>query len=174
MPPLPAITAERWRAVESILKQQSVDIQRLWRMVNDLQAAGQPGFSDDLTPADLAALSSGGGGGCFPGFEIRHWYFPSGGSSEIEVTYNAVTETITLPYDAGASTVKSAIDLHSELVAAGETCSASSSGSLVTSAVFVAMPTGGLIEVGDDSGLTADTSTGYIPRLTVVQCGGCA
>lgn len=173
MPPLPAITAERWRAVESILKQQSVDIQRLWRMVADLQSAGQPGFSDDLTPAELAALSSGGGG-CFPGFELRHWYFPSGGSSEIEVTYNAVTETITLPYNAGPATVKSLIDAHTEMVAASVVCSASSSGTLVTSAVFVAMPEGGTIAFGDESGLTADTSTGYVARLTVVQCGGCA
>lgn len=170
---IPAIAAERWRLMESKLRQYEVDIQRLWRVVQDLQAAGSPGFSDALTPDDLAALSSGGGG-CFPGFEIRHWYFPSAGSSEIEVTYNAVTETITLPYNASAATVKSAIDAHSELVAASETCSASSVGTLVTSAVFVAMPGGGSIAPGDDSGLTADTSTDYVPRLTVVQCGGCA
>lgn len=171
---IPAVTAERWRYVESQLRKQDVDIQRLWRMIQDLQAAAAPGSSSSMTPNDLAALSSGGGGGCFPGFEIRHWYFPSGGSSEITVTYNAVPETITLPYNASAATVKSAIDAHSQLVAAGKTCSASSMGTLVTSAVFVAMPTGGTIAVGDDSGLTADPSTNYVPRLTVVQCGGCA
>lgn len=171
---IPAIPAERWRLMESKLRQYEVDIQRLWRVVQDLQAAGTPGFSDALTPDDLAALSTVSGAGCFPGFELRHWYFPSGGSSEIEVTYNAVTETITIPYDASAMTVKSAIDAHSEMVAASVTCSASSSGTLTRSAVFVAMPEGGSIAWGDDTGLTADTSTGYVARLTVVQCGGCS
>ncbi len=114
-------------------------------------------------------------GDCTPSYEIRHWHFPDGGSSEIEVTYNAVTESISLGYAATAAEVKTAIDAHTQMVLAGVTCSTSSvpAGTLRRSSVLVVMPSGGTIGPGDDSGLTPNASTGYVPVQTVVICGGC-
>lgn len=59
---LPAVTPERWRYVEQRLRQYEVDIQRLWRRLEESQL-GTTGFSDALTPADLAAFVNAGGGG---------------------------------------------------------------------------------------------------------------
>ncbi len=124
------------------------------------------------TPADAPRVSRA----CVPSYELRHWYFPSSGSSEIEVTYNAVTETISLAYNATPSAVETAINAHTEMVSAGVECTASASvsgGNLWRSSVIVRMPTGATIGFGatPDGDLAPDASTDYEPHLTVVECG---
>jgi hypothetical protein len=131
--------------------------------------------SEDTVKLGIILLGGGGGAACSPSYELRHWYFPSGGSSEIEVTYNAVTETIELPFNATPSQVKTAIDAHTEMVAASVECTASSipGGNLWRSAVIVRMPIGGTIGIGatPDGDLAPDASTDYEPHVTVVECG---
>lgn len=119
--------------------------------------------------------AGGGSVACTPSYEIRHWYFPSAGTSEIEVTYATVTETITLDFNATAAEVQTAINAHSAMVTASVTCTASSisGGTLYNSAVIVRMPDGGTIGLSSTAsdGLTADTSTDFEPKITVVECG---
>lgn len=59
---LPPIEAERWRLVEQKLAEFAVDIQRLWRQVQQTQVGG-PAQSGALTPTDLEALAAAGSGG---------------------------------------------------------------------------------------------------------------
>jgi hypothetical protein len=69
---LPGIDAERWRLVEQKLAEFGVDIQRLWRQVQQTQVGG-PAQSGALTPTDLAALTaagSGGGGSTVPVYHV--------------------------------------------------------------------------------------------------------
>lgn len=60
--PLPPIEAERWRLVEQKLAEFGVDIQRLWRQVQQVQRGG-PASDGTLTPAELEALTGAGTGG---------------------------------------------------------------------------------------------------------------
>ena len=69
---LPGIEAERWRLVEQKLAEFGVDIQRLWRQVQQSQVGG-PAQSGALTPTDLEALTaagSGGGGSTVPVYHL--------------------------------------------------------------------------------------------------------
>jgi hypothetical protein len=59
---LPGIEAERWRLVEQKLAEFSVDIQRLWRQIQQTQVGGYA-QSGALTPDELAALTAAGSGG---------------------------------------------------------------------------------------------------------------
>jgi hypothetical protein len=59
---LPGIDAERWRLVEQKLAEFSVDIQRLWRQIQQTQVGGYA-QSGALTPDELAALTAAGSGG---------------------------------------------------------------------------------------------------------------
>ena len=62
---LPSIEAERWRLIDQKLMEYGVDIQRLWRQVQQMPRGG-PASNGTLTPEELEALTaagSGGGGG---------------------------------------------------------------------------------------------------------------
>ena len=79
---LPAYEAERWRLVDQTLTQLKVDIDRLWRSINQ-RTAGAAASSGGLTPTELAALTgagSGGGGDMVKVFTIGIRGNPSGGS----------------------------------------------------------------------------------------------
>lgn len=60
--PLPSIEAERWRLVEQKLAEFGVDIQRLWRQVQQIPRGG-PASDGTLTPEELEALTGAGSGG---------------------------------------------------------------------------------------------------------------
>lgn len=60
--PLPPIEAERWRMVEQKLSEFSVDIQRLWRQVQQIPRGG-PASDGTLTPEQLELLTGAGSGG---------------------------------------------------------------------------------------------------------------
>jgi len=96
---LPGIDAERWRLVEQKLAEFSVDIQRLWRQVQQTQVGG-PAQSGALTPTDLAALTASGSGGSCPNEKVVSvWGDPTAGTvtfstslrSNFTVNYNAAT-----------------------------------------------------------------------------------
>lgn len=58
---LPAHEAERWRLVEQRLRQYEVDIDRLWRAINQDSVGGR-GMDGGLSPEELAALTGAGSG----------------------------------------------------------------------------------------------------------------
>ena len=60
--PMPNVEAERWRFLEQKIREHDIDVQRLWRTISTLGVGGT-GFSDALTPTELAALTASGTGG---------------------------------------------------------------------------------------------------------------
>lgn len=108
---------------------------------------------------------------CVPRYELRHWWRPSGGHSQISVLFNSVSEIIDIPYEANEATIAAAIDAHSEFVAAGAHCSVEMlSGGLTRTSAIISLPLGATLDWHADSSLVADTSTDAVPFLTVVPC----
>lgn len=110
-----------------------------------------------------------GGTGCSARYECRIWFFPSGGSCKLNVTFNEVMEPITVNFDDGLAEIKTAVDAHSELVAASKECTVTGGVDMSRSNVFITMPEGGTIDPGDDSTLTRAAGA-PVPRLGVTLC----
>lgn len=110
---LPAIEAERWRLVEQKLAEYGVDIQRLWRQVQQTQVGGYA-QSGALTPDELAALAAAGSGGGGSGDSVRVYTLAIRGNADSGTipwafADGATTGTGTFNYDDEAADVVSAL-----------------------------------------------------------------
>jgi hypothetical protein len=156
---LPGIEAERWRLVEQKLAEFGVDIQRLWRQVQQTQVGG-PAQSGALTPTDLAALSAAGSGGTCPNKKIISvWGNPSAGTFVISVSGHAVT----LNYNGSTSATASAI-----LAAAGFSVTVTG-GKFPNNDQTVTLPDGETLTL---TSFSLTRNGGFVPHARVDSCCG--
>lgn len=105
-------------------------------------------------------------------YDLRFLDNPSAGWGKVDVTYNSVTETIQLDYDFTRTDVLTAINAHSEFVAASVTAtSAFDTGVLNGGNVCVRLPTGATMVRHSDS-LTPQ-SGGRPPQFVCWISGPC-
>ena len=110
----------------------------------------------------------GKSGGCSKRYSLGVYNNPSGGSCTIDVTYNAVTEAIALPYDSTAAEIKALIDAHTEFVVDSVECETESASDWPHGIVLVTLPgSATMVRVGET--LTRRTG-GYYPEFRVDIC----
>jgi len=94
------------------------------------------------TPQDRPAT---GTTGCIRSYELRLLWNPTAATLTISVRYNSSTETINLTRTSTASDIKTAIDAHTEFVAAEVECTVEGSGELWRGNKVVTLPSGATI-----------------------------
>jgi hypothetical protein len=93
---------------------------------------------------------------------------PASGSGVINVTYNAVTEAISLPHNSTPEEIKDLIDAHSEMALASVECDVEAASDWPHGICLVTMPEGATIYRLSDS--LVRRSGGYEPEFRVDLC----
>ena len=110
---------------------------------------------------------------CQPIYDLRFLDNPSAGWGKVDLTYNSVTETIQIDFDFLTADVLTAINAHSEFVAASVTASAAfSTGVMNGGNVCVQLPDGATM-VWSSMSLTP-TSGGRTPSFVCWIAGPCS
>lgn len=113
-----------------------------------------------------------GPGGCVGTYDLRVLFSPSAGTGTISVTYNNVTENFTLQYDASSDDIKTAIDSHTQLSAAGLKCQViASTGALNNGNTLISVPQGATMRYVSSS-LTRGSGS-PVPEFKVWIAGSC-
>jgi len=115
-----------------------------------------------------ALIQIGTSGGCEQRYSLGMYNYPASGSGVIEVTYNAVTESIALPHDSTAAEIKALIDAHSEMALEPVECEVESAADWPHGIMLVKMPPGAtLFRTGQ--ALVRNT-VAYLPEFRVDLC----
>lgn len=107
-------------------------------------------------------------GGCVQCYSLGMYNYPASGSGVIDVTYNAVTESIALPHDSTAAEIKALIDAHSEMALEPVECEVEAAADWPHGIMLVKMPPGAtLFRTGQT--LVRNT-VAYLPEFRVDLC----
>lgn len=107
---------------------------------------------------------------CTRSYVIRLWWNPTAATMTLDVRYNSVTETISIGRTDDAAAVKTAIDAHSEFVAASVTCTVTGSGEIWQGNKLIELPSGASI-VDHAATMTRRSIYDPNPEFTVDICG---
>jgi len=126
-------------------------------------------------PENLGIYSLGGGSAtkCVSTIDFRFLNFPASGNGKIDLTYNSVTEEITFNVSSDLDTdVKTAIDAHSEFVAASKECTiAGGTGRMNGGNVLISLPDGATADWKSQS-LVRSAFAPY-PQFVAWETGPC-
>jgi len=130
--------------------------------------------STDTVKLGIILLGGGGGSSCKALYDFRFLNQPLSGTGTVTVTYNAVAEDIDIDVSACADTdVKSAIDAHSELVAATLECTiVGGTGTMYGGNVLIRTPPGCTVKYKTAS--LTKTPTAPLPEFVAWECGSCS
>ena len=112
---IPYTEAERWRLVEQSLRQYEVDINRLWRRLDQLSGMGEGASSGSVDPA-IYTPPHGLAGDCPNQYILEHMGNPSGGTSTLKLygEYQGVTlaagMTAVIDWDATIEEIQAALE----------------------------------------------------------------
>lgn len=134
-------------------------------------------------PSNIEALDTVGSGttaiipvrvlselSCTRQYNVKLWWAPDGGSASFALTYNAITETITINWDDSPTDLKAAVDAHAQFVAQGVACSAVGAGALRYHNCLLTLPDGASIS-GATHVLTQSDPDEHSPYLSIDLCG---
>lgn len=139
------------------------------RALAQVQSVVRQVLSTFQNPEGHRARYTGATQPCSGTYDFRINFSPAGGTATFELTYNDVTEQIGVTYDMSSDSLKTAIDAHSQYVAAGvESVIVDSTGTLSTGSIIMSLPRGSSVR-WFGSALTRGSGS-PVPEFRIYAC----
>ncbi len=139
------------------------------RALAQVQAVVRQVLSTFQNPEGHRARYTGATQPCSGTYDFRINFSPSGGTATFTLEYRDVTEQIGVTYDMSSDSLKTAIDAHSQYVAAGvESVIVDSTGTLSTGSIIMSLPRGSRVS-WFGSALTRGSGS-PVPEFRIYAC----